>query len=69
MRVLPEDEWIETGAQTWAASALIERQGTTVTVVTRIILDDNEPTAALRTRYPCFSVWRDQLRSRGWPVP
>lgn len=59
-RVLLVDEWIETGAQMWAASALIERQGGIVAGVATINLDDNERTAALRARYPCFSVWRDQ---------
>jgi len=43
-----------------AASALIERQGGIVAGVATINLDDNERKAALRTRYPSFSVWRDQ---------
>ncbi len=59
-RVLLVDEWVETGAQMWGASALIERQGGIVAGVATINLDDNERTAALRSRYPCFSVWRDQ---------
>src|SRR5262249_24329625 len=46
-RVLVVDEWIETGAQVWAACTLIERQGGTVAGVATINLDDNARTAAL----------------------
>jgi adenine phosphoribosyltransferase len=53
------DEWIETGAQVKAAITLIERQGTKVTGIVSIALDNSSGVKALRKRYPMFSLCED----------
>ncbi len=58
-RVLVVDEWIETGAQVWAAIQLIERQGGVIAGIASLHMDDNEQTEPLRARYPCVQAAPD----------
>ena len=58
-RVLLVDEWIETGAQVWAAIQLIKRQGGVIAGIASLHMDDNEQTEPLRVRYPCVQAAPD----------
>lgn len=53
------DEWIETGAQAWAAIQLIEGQGGIIAGIAGLHIDDNEQTEPLRARYQCVQVAPD----------
>ncbi len=61
-RVLLVDEWIETGAQVWAAVRLIEEAGGAVVGVAAINMDDNPGVRRLRERYKCVTIWMDMER-------
>ena len=50
-KVLIVDEWIETGAQAFAAAALVEGQGGVVAGIGTIHCDENAMTELLRERY------------------
>jgi adenine phosphoribosyltransferase len=56
-RLLVVDEWIETGAQAWAAIQLIEGCGGIIAGIATIHVDTNERTRDLMARYPCFQLW------------
>ena len=55
-RVLVVDEWVETGAQMRAATALVEEAGASVAAVTAISIPENEGTAPLFERYDVHSI-------------
>ena len=59
-RVLLVDEWIETGAPSQAAAALIERQGAQVAALVAIHADVNEHTRPLFARYRCLVLRREE---------
>lgn len=56
-RVVLVDEWIETGAQVQAATALIEGQGGIVAGIATIHMDANAQTELLARAYRCVQVW------------
>lgn len=55
-RVLVVDEWVETGAQMRATTALVEEAGANVAAVTAICVPENEGTAPLFDRYEVHSI-------------
>jgi adenine phosphoribosyltransferase len=57
--VLIVDEWVETGAQIFAAVELIEHQGGSVIGIAAIQIDDHPATQRLKDRYVCHSVWQE----------
>lgn len=58
-RVLVADDWIETGAQMYAAVDLVERQGGVIVGICALNIDENDLTLQLRERYCCHSVLRN----------
>jgi adenine phosphoribosyltransferase len=62
-RVLVTDDWIETGAQMYAAVDLIERQGGIIVGICALNIDENDLTLQLRERYYCHSVLRNCVAS------
>lgn len=58
-RVLLVDEWIETGAQAFAAIELLEGQGAEVIGIATINIDRNPATQRLRDQYFCHAIWVD----------
>ncbi|NIT58597.1 MAG: hypothetical protein GWN00_20940, partial [Aliifodinibius sp.] len=54
------DEWVETGSQIGAAIELIEGQEGIVVGIASISIDDNEKTRALKKKYLCSSVWKEE---------
>ena len=55
-RVLIVDEWSETGAQLWAATALVERQLARIVGIAAIHIEENETSRALAKRYRVHTV-------------